>query len=221
MIKTFLKLVLPALLETVQMVFLSTFFACLLGLLLAIILFLTKPKAQGGLHPNALLNVFLSKLINILRSFPFIILMILLLPFTRFVLGTAIGTTACVIPLSIAAAPFVARLLESAFSTMDGGLIDAAKVMGSSDADIIFKVLIPEILPQIVDAITMTIINLVGYSAMAGAIGAGGLGDLALRYGYQRFRTDIMIMAVIAIILFVEIVQLSGNAISRSIYKKR
>ena len=156
-----------------------------------------------------------------LRSFPFIILMILLFPFSRLIIGTSIGTAATVVPLSIAAAPFVARVIENALLEIDRGVIQAALAMGSSTMEIIFKVMIPEALPPLVAGITLTIINLIGYSAMAGAIGGGGLGDLAIRYGYQRFRSDIMLAAVIVILVMVELIQFIGTRISTALAKRR
>jgi D-methionine transport system permease protein len=163
----------------------------------------------------------LSRIVNLFRSLPFIILMILLIPLSRFVIGTSIGPTAAIIPLSIAAAPFVARLAESALSEVDDGVLVAARGMGSTDLQIMLKVLIPEAMPALVSGLALTIINLIGYSAMAGAIGGGGLGDLAIRYGYYRFRTDVTIAAVIIILVLVEAVQLTGSAISRSLLSKR
>ena len=147
--------------------------------------------------------------------------MILLFPFSRFIIGTSIGTAATVVPLSIAAAPFVARVIESALLEIDRGVIQAAVAMGSSTAQIIFKVMIPEALPPLVAGITLTIINLIGYSAMAGAIGGGGLGDLAIRYGYQRFRSDIMLAAVIVILVMVEFIQFTGTRITNALAKRR
>ena len=147
--------------------------------------------------------------------------MILLFPFSRLIIGTSIGTAATVVPLSIAAAPFVARVIESALLEIDRGVIQAALAMGSSTMEIIFKVMIPEALPPLVAGITLTIINLIGYSAMAGAIGGGGLGDLAIRYGYQRFRSDIMLAAVIVILVMVELIQFIGTRISTALAKRR
>ena len=147
--------------------------------------------------------------------------MILLFPFSRFIIGTSIGTAATVVPLSIAAAPFVARVIENALLEIDRGVIQAALAMGSSTMEIIFKVMIPEALPPLVAGITLTIINLIGYSAMAGAIGGGGLGDLAIRYGYQRFRSDIMLAAVIVILVMVELIQFIGTRISTALAKRR
>lgn len=147
--------------------------------------------------------------------------MILLFPLSRIIVGTSIGTVATIVPLSIAAAPFVARIIESALKEVDPGVVQAARAMGSTNKQIIFRVLIPEALPALVSGITLTIINLIGYSAMAGAIGGGGLGDLAIRYGYQRFRSDIMIASVIIILVMVEVTQLVGTKISNSLMARR
>ena len=171
--------------------------------------------------PRPVLHQLIDRVVNVLRSFPFIILMILLFPFSRLIIGTSIGTAATVVPLSIAAAPFVARVIESALLEIDRGVIQAALAMGSSTMEIIFKVMIPEALPPLVAGITLTIINLIGYSAMAGAIGGGGLGDLAIRYGYQRFRSDIMLAAVIVILVMVELIQFIGTKISTALAKRR
>ena len=156
-----------------------------------------------------------------LRSFPFLILMIVLMPVARFILGTTIGTRASVVSLSIAAAPFVARVIETSLKEVDPGVIQAAKAMGSTNWQIIVKVMLPEALPSLVSGVTLTIINLIGYSAMAGTIGGGGLGDLAIRYGYQRFRSDVMLAAVIVIIVLVEVVQFVGNKLSSRLLAKR
>jgi D-methionine transport system permease protein len=147
--------------------------------------------------------------------------MILLIPLSRFIIGTSIGPSAVIIPLSIAAAPFVARIVETALSEVDAGVITAAQAMGSTNMQIILKVLIPEALPSLISGLALTIINLIGYSAMAGAIGGGGLGDLAIRYGYYRFRTDVTIASVVIILLLVEAVQLTGSAITRGLLSKR
>lgn len=212
-------LVSDATLQTLIMVFLSTFFSVILGLPLGILLCVTD--AETGIAPHPVLNQVLTRIVNILRSFPFIILMILLFPLSRILIGTSIGTAATIVPLSIAAAPFVARVIESALKEVDSGVIQAAKAMGSTLMQIIVKVLLPEALPSLVDGITLTIINLIGYSAMAGAIGGGGLGDLAIRYGYQRFRTEVMIAAVVVILLLVEIIQFIGTRISNKMMSKR
>jgi len=200
------------------MVSLSTLFSLALGFPLGILLCVTDPL---GITPRPVLNQVLSRVVNVLRSFPFIILMILLFPLSRIIVGTSIGTVATIVPLSIAAAPFVARIIESALKEVDPGVVQAARAMGSRNRQIIFKVMIPEALPSLVSGVTLTIINLIGYSAMAGAIGGGGLGDLAIRYGYQRFRTDIMIAAVLIILVLVEAIQFAGTRISGKLIAKR
>ena len=212
-------LVTDATVQTLLMVFLSTFFSVLLGLPLGVLLCVTDPET--GIAPKPVLNQILTRIVNILRSFPFIILMILLFPLSRIIIGTSIGTVSTIVPLSIAAAPFVARVIESALKEVDPGVVQAARSMGSTLMQIIVKVLLPEALPSLVDGITLTIINLIGYSAMAGAIGGGGLGDLAIRYGYQRFRTEVMIAAVIVILVMVELIQLIGTKISNKMMARR
>lgn len=207
--------------ETLQMVFFSTLFSLILGLPLGVLLCVTSSEQQGGIIPRPILNNVLGRIVNVLRSFPFIILMILLFPLSRLILGTSIGTTAAIVPLSIAAAPFVARVIESALKEVDPGVVQAAKSMGSTNYQIIVKVLIPEALPALVSGLILTIINLIGYSAMAGAIGGGGLGDLAIRYGFQRFRADVMFVAVIVILLLVEIVQVLGDKLVAHLMSKR
>jgi len=204
--------------ETVFMTFASTVFASLLGLPLGIYLYSSSP---AGLTPRMITYNVTSRVVNILRSMPFIILMILLIPITRFIVKTSIGPIAAVVPLSIAAAPFVARLVESALFEVDRGVITAARAMGSTNLQIIRKVLIPEAMPALVSGLALTIINLIGYSAMAGAIGGGGLGYLAINYGYYRFRTDVTIAAVVVILLLVEAVQITGTMISRKLLSKR
>ena len=204
--------------ETIYMVFASTLFASLLGFPLGIYLYVTSP---AGLSPRRGLYNIMSRIVNLFRSFPFIILMIMLIPFTRFLVKTSIGPAAAIIPLSIAAAPFVARIVETALSEVDLGVLTAAKAMGSTIFQMILKVLIPEAMPSLISGLALTMINLIGYSAMAGAIGGGGLGNLAIRYGYYRFTTDVMVAAVIVILLLVEIIQISGTLISRSLLSKR
>lgn len=214
-----LELVLPATGQTCLMVLLSTVFSLILGFPLGVLLCVSDPVS--GIKPRKVLFQILTRVVNALRSFPFIILMILLFPLSRLIVGKTIGTAATVVPLSVAAAPFVARIIETSLKEVDFGVIQAAKAMGSSTMQIILKVLIPEALPSLVDGITLTIINLIGYSAMAGAIGGGGLGDLAIRYGYQRFRPEIMAIAVIVILIMVELIQFVGSKISGRIASKR
>jgi D-methionine transport system permease protein len=205
-------------LETLYMTFLSALFASLLGFPLGAYLYSSSP---AGLVPRPLAYNILSRVVNLFRSLPFIILMILIFPLSRIIVGTSIGPTAAIIPLSIAAAPFVARLVESALSEVEAGVLTAARAMGSTNAQIIRKVLIPEALPALISGLALTIISLIGYSAMAGAIGGGGLGDLAIRYGYQRFRIDVTIAAVIIILVIVEAVQLGGTFLSRKLLAQR
>lgn len=221
MLEQYWRLISGPFVQTIQMVFFSTIFSIVLGLPIGVLLHITGSEEQGGIIPKPLLNNVLSRIVNILRSFPFIILMIVIMPLSRVIVGTAIGTKATIIPLSIAAAPFVARVIESALKEVDPGVVQAAKAMGSTNWQIIWKVLIPEAMPSLISGITLTVINLIGYSAMAGAIGGGGLGDLAIRYGYQRFRTDIMIITVVIIILLVEIIQLIGNKLAARVIAKR
>ena len=204
--------------QTLEMVLFSTLFSMVIGFPLGVLLYSTNSM---GITPRPILNQVLSRIVNVLRSFPFIILMILLFPLSRLILGTSIGTTATIIPLSIAAAPFVARLVETALLEVDPGMIQAARAMGSTNSQIIYKVLIPESMPSLVSGITLTIINLIGYSAMAGTIGGGGLGDLAIRYGYQRFRPDVMAASVVVIIVMVEVIQFIGTRIANRMLANR
>lgn len=203
-----LNILLPALGDTIYMSFLATFFAVIIGFFLAIILILTS---KGGLKENLKVYRTLDVIINTLRSFPFIILMIILFPLTKFLIGKSIGTTAAIIPLTIGAAPFIARLIESALKEVEVGVIEAAKSFGASDFQIIFKVMIIEALPAIISAITLTLITVIGFSAMAGAVGGGGLGDVAIKYGYYRFQTDTMIYTVLILIALVQICQSVGD----------
>ncbi|MDR2542110.1 MAG: ABC transporter permease [Treponema sp.] len=207
-----------ATLETIYMTFTSTFFASILGLPLGIYLYVSSP---AGLSPRRIPYNVISRIVNLLRSMPFIILMIVLIPMTRRIVGTAIGPTAAIVPLSIAAAPFVARVVESALAEVERGVITAAKAMGSTNFQIIHKVFIPEAMPALVSGLALTIINLISYTAMAGAIGGRGLGDLAIRYGYHRFETDVLIAAVIVILLLVETVQITGTLVSRWLLSRR
>lgn len=195
-------------LETLYMVLFSTLFSLVIGFPIGILLVITK---EGNIWEKQRLNQILEFIINTLRSFPFIILMICLFPLSRIIVGTTIGVNAAIVPLSISAAPFVARIVEGALNEIDKGLIEASSSMGANNLTIIFKVMIPETLPHLIHGITVTIISLIGYSAMAGTIGAGGLGDLAIRFGYQRFKVDIMIYAVIVIIILVQLIQSLGN----------
>lgn len=206
-----------ALWETTYMVAASTIISIVFGIPLGVILVTTD---KGHILQNLPLNRVLGSIVNATRSTPFIILMVAIIPITRLIVGTSIGTEAAIVPLSIAAIPFVARIVESALKEVDYGLIEAAQAMGASPREIISKVLIPEAMPSIILGLTLTIISLIGYSAMAGAIGGGGLGDLAIRYGYQRFRVDIMLATVVILIAQVQIVQSCGDYLARRLNKK-
>lgn len=199
--------------QTLYMVIFSTLFSGIIGFAIAILLILTDEK---GLRPNKYIYKVLDVIINILRSFPFIILMVVITPLTKLIVGTSIGPTAAIVSLTIAAAPFVARIIESSLKEVDHGVIEAAKSFGASDSQIVFKVMLKEAVPSIISGLTLTIISIIGYSAIAGTIGAGGLGDLAIRYGYQRFQTDIMLVTVVVLIIIVQGLQSLGNYI----YKK-
>ena len=194
--------------ETLVMVGISGLVGGLIGVPLGVFLRLTD---HGGVLENGPLNKLVGWLVNAVRSTPFIILLVAIIPFTRFITGSSIGTAAAVVPLTIAAAPFVARLVESALREVDQGLIEAAQAMGATTSQIVWKVLLPEALPGIVAGLTITFVSLTGYSAMAGAIGGGGLGDLGIRYGYQRFLPEIMLAVVLVLIFFVQAVQSLGD----------
>ncbi|WP_244834899.1 methionine ABC transporter permease [Clostridium sp. BJN0001] len=202
--------------ETLIMVFASTLFALILGFIPAIILTVT---ADDGLRPNKKIYSILDFIVNILRSFPFLILMVVLIPFTRIIVGKSIGTAAAVVPLTIASAPFVSRIIESALREVDKGVIEAAKSFGATDMQIIFKVMLKEAIPSIMSGLTLTIISIVGYSAMAGTVGGGGLGNVAISYGYQRFQVDIMVATCIVLVIIVEALQLLGNYLYNKLSK--
>ncbi len=199
--------------KTIIMVFFSTLFSVILGFIPAIALIVTAPN---GLRPNKGVYKTLDTIINILRGFPFLILMVAIMPFTKLLVGKSIGTTAAIVPLTIAAAPFVARIIESALKEVDPGVVEAAKSFGASNIQIIFRVMLKEAVPSIISGLTLTIISIIGYSAMAGTVGAGGLGDLAVRYGYQRYQTDVMIVTVVILVIIVQVLQSLGN----HLYKK-
>mgnify|MGYP001420583781 FL=1 len=212
-----MDLVLPSTLETLYMVVLSALLAVVIGLPLAILLFVIR---EDGLNPISGLYRVLDVIINILRSFPFIILMIVVLPLSSLLVGTKIGTTAAIVPLTISAFPFITRLFEQEFTNVPKGLIDAAKSMGSTNGEIVRKVLIPESMPGIIAHVTNLMIMLVGYSAMAGTSGGGGLGNLAIRYGYYRREEFVLWIAVLVIVIIVQLMQWIGTKISTSINKK-
>lgn len=207
-------MLLKACYQTLYMVGLSLVFSSLGGIPLGVLLVIT---GEGGVSPRMRLNRLLAFCVNTVRSIPFIILMIALIPLTRFVVGSTIGTTASIVPLTIAAVPFVARIVESAIREVSPGVIEAAQAMGATVWQIIYKVMLREALPAIVYGLTITAINLVGYSAMAGVIGGGGLGDLAIRYGYQRFDNQIMLIIIIILVVLVQILQQLGDRFARRI----
>ena len=212
-----LALLAEALGETLYMVAVSTAIATIIGIPLGVILLTT---GRGHILENPPVNRVLGAIANATRSTPFIILMVAIIPVTRIIAGTSIGTNAAIVPLAIAAIPFVGRIVEASLREVDYGLIEAAQAMGASPFQIIRRVLLPEAMPSIVLGLTLTIISLIGYSAMAGAIGGGGLGDLAIRFGYQRFRVDVMIATVIILIALVQAVQSTGDILSRRLNKR-
>ena len=203
-----LELFVTSLWETIIMVGVSGIVGGLVGIPLGVFLRLTD---AGGVLENGPANKIVGWIVNAVRSTPFIILLVAIIPFTRFITGSSIGTAAAVVPLTLAAAPFVARLVETALHEVDAGLIEAAQAMGASTWQIVYKVLLPEALPGIVAGLTITLVSLTGFSAMAGAIGGGGLGDLGIRYGYQRFLPDVMLAVVLVLIVFVQAVQSLGD----------
>ena len=211
------NLLIQALLESLYMVFVSTIFSLIIGFPLGVLLVITE---KDNIWEKPIFNKILGSIINLLRSLPFIILMIIVLPVARLIVGTTVGTTAIIVPLSIAAAPFVARVIEGNLKEVDKGVIEFSLSMGATVPEIIFKVLIPEALPSIILGITLTIINLIGYSALAGALGAGGLGDLAIRHGYYGRNKMLMYAAVLVITVFVQSIQLLGNYLSLKLNKK-
>ena len=215
--KLMIDLLPVATVETLYMVFVSTVIALIVGTPIGVILITSE---KGGIQENISLYQLCSTIVNIGRSFPFSILMVAIIPVTRFIVGTSLGTTAAIVPLSIAAIPFVARVIENSLKEVDKGIIEAAQAMGATTWQIIIKVLIPEAMPGIVLGITLTIINLIGYSAMAGMVGGGGLGKIADQYGYKRYNTPIMISTIILLIILVQIIQWLGNTIAKAINKK-
>lgn len=204
-------------LTTIYMVGVSTLFTVLFGLPLGVLLILTD---ENGLIPRPGLNRILSFIVNLARSIPFIILLVLLIPFTRALVGTSIGPTATIVPLTLAAVPFFGRVVESTLREVPRGLIEAAQSMGSSIWQTVSKVLIPESMPGLILGVALTFISLVGYSAMAGAVGGGGLGDLAIRYGYIRYETEVMLITVVLLLILVQGVQWLGDRLASRVSKK-
>lgn len=198
--------------DTLLMTIVSTFFAYVIGIPLGVLCVLTSPK---GLMPHRIFNMVLGWIINIGRSIPFIILLVALIPFTRFIVGTSLGVPGAIVPLVISAAPFIARMVEQSIEEVDGGLVEAAQSFGANTWQIVYKVFLREALPSLVRGFAIVFITILGYSAMAGCVGAGGLGDIAIRYGYQRYQDDAMIATVIILIVIVQIVQSACNFAAR------
>lgn len=198
--------------ETFYMVAVSGIVSAIFGISFGIILVVTK---EGGILQNKIINSVLGKIINVFRSIPFIILLAAIIPLTRILVGTTIGTKGALVPLIFGCTPFFARQIESALLDIDKGVIEAAQAMGSSPLEIIFRVMLKEGLPGIIHAITITIISLIGLSAMAGTVGGGGLGDFAIRYGYQYFQTDIMVATIIVLLIIVNLIQFLGDILSK------
>lgn len=207
-----IDLLITSLLETLLMVGVAGGIAVLVGIPLGVTLIVT---ARGAMLENLSVNHVLGVIVNATRSVPFVILMVAIIPFTRWIAQTSIGTTAAIVPLAVAAIPFMARIAENAMREVDPGLVTAARAMGASPMQIIMKVLLPEALPGLVAATIVTIVSLIGYSAMAGAIGGGGLGDLGIRYGYQRFLPEVMLAVVVVLVVLVQAIQSFGDWLVR------
>ena len=212
-----LWLVFYATLDTLWMVAIAAGVATLFGLPLGIFL---ATSGRGELFAAPAANRIAGLIVNAARSTPFIILVVAIIPFTRFLVGTSIGTKAAIVPLTIAATPFIARVIETAIREVEGGLVEAARAMGATPMQIVCKVLIPEATPSIVLSLTLAVVSLIGYSAMVGAVGGGGLGDLGIRYGYQRFMPEVMAVVVIVLIVLVQCVQSFGDWLSRRLNKR-
>jgi len=209
-----LQIILNATKQTVYMVFFSTLFSVVLGFIPAIILTLTAPD---GLRPNKAVYEALSLIVNIFRSFPFIILLVLIIPFTRMIVGKSIGTTAAIVPLTVSAIPYIARVFETSLRETDPGVIEAARSFGASDWQILFRVYIKESIPRMLNGVILLIISLVGYSAMAGTVGGGGVADIAIRYRYQGYHRDYLFICALILIILVQAIQMIGNYIYKRI----
>lgn len=203
-----------AMLQTMYMIIVPTAIASILGFIMAIVLVVTK---EGGLKPNKTVNTVLGFIVNVIRSFPFMILIFAMIPITRLIVGTSIGETAAIVPITVGSAPFIARIMESALDEVDKGLIEAAKSFGATNRQIIFKVMVKEAMPSLVTGITLSIISILSYTAMAGVVGAGGLGNVALTYGYSSFDYNVMTFTVIALVIMVQIIQGLGDFIYKKI----
>ncbi|MGX5736268.1 methionine ABC transporter permease [Bosea thiooxidans] len=212
-----IRLIAQSTLDTLTMVAVAAGIGTLLGLPLGV--FLANSK-RGELFAAPAANALLGVLVNATRSTPFIILVVAIIPFTRLLAGTSIGTAAAIVPLTVAATPFIARLIEGAVREVDQGLVEAARAMGATPVQIVRKVLVPEALPAIVLGLTLAVVSLIGFSAMVGAVGGGGLGDLGIRYGYQRFMPDVMATVVAVLIVLVQLVQSFGDRLARRLNKR-
>ena len=215
--KEMLTLFGQGILETFYMVLVSTAFAYIIGLPLGIVLVCTDKE---GIRPNAPINAVLGFIVNFVRSAPFIVLLIAIIPFTRWVVGTTLGSTATIVPLVVGAAPFVARMVESSLKEVDRGVVEAAQSMGATDWQIITRVLLPEAKPSLVVGSTIAITTILGYSAMSGFVGGGGLGDIAIKYGYYRYQTDVMLITVLLLVVIVQIFQEIGMRVARKTDKR-
>lgn len=203
--------------DTLWMVAIATVATIVLGLPLGVLLVVTSPR---GLRPLPALSRVLGAAVNIGRSFPFIILLIALIPFTRWVVGTSLGPTAASVPLAVGAIPFYARLVETALREVPAGKAEAVQAMGASDTQVVSKVLLPEALPSLISGLTVTVVALVGYSAMAGVVGGGGLGDVAIRFGYQRFNTEVILLTVVLLVVIVQAIQGLGDTVARRLDRR-
>lgn len=212
------NLFLQGTIDTLIMTCVATILAYVIGIPLGILLVVTSPN---GLRPNRIVSTIVGWIVNIGRSIPFIILLVALIPFTRFIVGTSLGVPGAVVPLVVTAAPFAARMVEQSLEETDSGLVEAAQSFGASTWQIVWKVYLKETLPSLVRGAAITFVTLFGYSAMAGTVGAGGLGDIAIRYGYQRFQTDVMIFAVLLCVVLVIVFQAIGDVTARKIDKRR
>ena len=212
------NLFLQGTIDTLVMTCVATILAYVIGIPLGILLVVTSPN---GLRPNRIVSTIVGWIVNIGRSVPFIILLVALIPFTRFIVGTSLGVPGAVVPLVVTAAPFAARMVEQSLEETDSGLVEAAQSFGASTWQIVWKVYLKETLPSLVRGAAITFVTLFGYSAMAGTVGAGGLGDIAIRYGYQRFQTDVMIFAVLLCVVLVIVFQAIGDVTARKIDKRR
>ena len=213
-----IRMIIAGIGQTLLMVFCSTLFGYVFGLPLGVLLFVSD---KDGIKPNRSLYRVLDFIVNIGRSIPFIILMILIIPFTRLIAGKSYGTIATIVPLTVSAIPFIGRMVESSLKEVDKGVIEAAQSMGASDLQIIWKVLLKEARPSLINGATICLGTIVGYSAMAGAIGGGGLGDIAIRYGYYRYEMDIMLVTVVIIVILVQLFQFVGNRLSKELDKRK